>query len=256
MIICRMTSHAIIQIRWFRDRGVICMKKEQRQQHLIELIQELKHVTADTLAKHLGVSKRTVLRDIQELEAKGVHLQTHAGQKGGYRMQSQMNHNALTFSDNEIQALYLVLKESLTQTALPFDEEMDSVMDKLLRHPNVTVRQNLKHINEVIRIESSETERLSRLLHAILVYAHERKVMAIEYEPNASEQTVVENVVFIGLLCEQGLWRAVVYHIGGGYTKVIDMSSISDISYSFYKSIKTQDITMDNYKVYLQNESS
>ncbi|UXR75965.1 MULTISPECIES: HTH domain-containing protein [unclassified Staphylococcus] len=228
------------------------MKKDTRQQKLIELIQEMKHVKADTLAQKLGVSKRTVLRDVQELEAKGVHLQTHAGQKGGYRMQSEMNHNALTFSDNEVQALYLILKESMTQTSLPYDQEIESVIAKLLRHPNVTVRQSLQHMNDTIRFEADQPVRLPRLLHAILVYCHERKVMAIEHHRTDLEQSVVENVVFIGVLCESGVWRAVVYHIGGGYTKTIDIEHIQDVSYSFYKSIKTQDITLDNYQNFLQ----
>ncbi|MDO5375389.1 helix-turn-helix transcriptional regulator [Staphylococcus rostri] len=228
------------------------MKKEQRQQKLIQLIQQLKHVTAAELAERLEVSKRTVLRDIQELETQGVHLQTITGQKGGYRLQSQMNHNALTFSDDEMQALYLVLNESLSLSTLPYQKEITAIKDKLLRHPNVTLRQNIQHMSHYIRIDQQANAPLPRLFTTILVYCHERKVMALEYHRTTAQHPMVENVVFIGLLCEAGNWRAVVYHIGGGYTKLVDIAEINDISYSFYKSIHTQDITMDNYESFLQ----
>ena len=228
------------------------MKKEQRQQKMIQLIQQLKHVTAAELAKQLGVSKRTILRDIQELESKGAHLQTHMGQNGGYRMQLEMNQNALTFSDDEMQALYLVLNESLSLSTLPYHQEIAMIIDKLLKHPNVTLRQNIQHIDQYIRIAPNTQTVLPRLFSAILVYCHERKVMALEYHQITPQHPFVENVVFIGLICENGNWQAVVYHIGGGYTKVVDIAEINDISYSFYKSIQTQDITLDNYQLYLK----
>ncbi|MCS4486047.1 helix-turn-helix transcriptional regulator [Staphylococcus americanisciuri] len=228
------------------------MKKEERQQKLVYLIQQLEHVTAAELAEHLNVSKRTVQRDIQEIESKGVHLQTHLGKKGGYRIQSLMNNNDLTLSDGEVYALYLVLKESVSLSTLPYQQEISAILDKLLRHPNVALRQTIQHMNRYIRIEQHTPMLLPSLFSAIVVYCQERKVMALEYRSDSSQQLLVENVVFIGLIVELGMWYAIVYHIGGGYTKKVKVSEIVDISYSFYKTIHTQDITLDNYHLYLQ----
>ena len=36
--------------------------------------------------------------------------------------------------------------------------------------------------------------------------------MAMEYS-HSNEHTQTENVIFIGLLCEQGLWKAIVFEI-------------------------------------------
>lgn len=44
------------------------MNKETRQNKLIALIQQQQHMTAQELAQALNVSKRTILRDMHELE--------------------------------------------------------------------------------------------------------------------------------------------------------------------------------------------
>ncbi|MEJ7286300.1 DNA-binding transcriptional regulator, partial [Staphylococcus epidermidis] len=77
----------------------------------------------------------------------------------------------------------------------------------------------------------------------------ERNVMLVDfYEDN---QTIAENVIFIGLLCKDGQWHAVVFEIGLGSTRELPIKDIQDISYSFEKTIKTHDITIDNYQQFL-----
>ena len=78
--------------------------------------------------------------------------------------------------------------------------------------------------------------------------------MAMEYNNGTSIGT--ENVIFIGLLCEKGLWKAVVFEIGLGKTNEIPIIDIHDISYSFEKTIKTQDITINNYQQFLNPTES
>jgi len=73
--------------------------------------------------------------------------------------------------------------------------------------------------------------------------------MAMEYDNHS--RVITENVIFIGLLCEGGLWKAVVFEIGLGKTNEIPIVDIQDISYSFEKTIKTQDITINNYQQFL-----
>ena len=43
------------------------MNKRERQNKLVLAIQENRQITASELAKNLEVSKRTILRDIQDL---------------------------------------------------------------------------------------------------------------------------------------------------------------------------------------------
>src|SRR5699024_12074268 len=51
------------------------MNKRERQNKLVQAIQQNKQITASELATDLNVSKRTILRDIQDLEDQGVKIQ-------------------------------------------------------------------------------------------------------------------------------------------------------------------------------------
>ena len=73
--------------------------------------------------------------------------------------------------------------------------------------------------------------------------------MLVDYLEN--ERMQAENVIFIGLLCKYGQWNAVIFDIGRGHTRELPIMDIQDISYSFEKTIKTQDISIDNYQQFL-----
>ena len=73
--------------------------------------------------------------------------------------------------------------------------------------------------------------------------------MLVDFSEN--NEITAENVIFIGLLCRNGQWFAIVYEIGFGRTRELSILNIVDISYSFEK-IQTYDITIHNYKEFLQ----
>ncbi|PDQ48528.1 DNA-binding transcriptional regulator, partial [Listeria monocytogenes] len=51
--------------------------------------------------------------------------------------------------------------------------------------------------------------------------------------------------------CKNAVWHAVVFEIGRGYTRELSILDIQDISYSFEKTIQTQDISIENYRQFL-----
>ncbi|UEX90528.1 helix-turn-helix transcriptional regulator [Staphylococcus ratti] len=230
------------------------MNKEARQTKLIQLIQNQTQMSAIDLARTLNVSKRTILRDIQELEAKGVQILAHSGKHGGYEIQSHQQNVKIELTHKEILALYLILKERTHQSALPYYAEMNQIIQKLLRQPNTSLRRSMKQFDHYIDFESDDTPPLPPLFKDILIYSHERKVMGVYFQPLTHQRPRFANVVFIGLICHSTEWKAVVYHIGGDYTEIIDLKMIDDIDYSFHKSIQTNDITMKNYKKYLKTD--
>ena len=61
------------------------MNKLERQNRIIQTIQSSDKITASQLAKQFNVSKRTILRDIDELEDQGVKVYAH-GKLGGYQI--------------------------------------------------------------------------------------------------------------------------------------------------------------------------
>ncbi|RIN00289.1 helix-turn-helix transcriptional regulator [Staphylococcus shinii] len=230
------------------------MNKRERQNKLVLAIQENKQITASELASNLNVSKRTILRDIQDLEDQGVKILAKHGKLGGYQLQETPNSYEIELTENQLSALFLVLNESQSYTTLPYREEINAIIKKCLNLPYTTMRRTLKKLDRYIKFDKQQHTNLTPIFSDVLIYSTERNVMAMEFYNN--NQVVTENVIFIGLLCDEGLWKAIIFEIGLGKTNEIPIVDIHDISYSFEKTIKTQDININNYQQFLNPTES
>lgn len=225
------------------------MNKLERQNRLITEIQQSNKITASELAKRFNVSKRTILRDIDDLENQGVQIHASHGSQGGYKIQDAQAKIALTLTDSQLSALFLTLNESQSYSTLPYTKEIQDILKQCLTLPQTRVRKLLKKMDYYIKFEDTAQITLPNIFSDILIYCTERNVMLVDfYEDN---QTIAENFIFIGLLCKDGQWHAVVFEIGLGSTRELPIKDIQDISYSFEKTIKTHDITIDNYQQFL-----
>jgi predicted DNA-binding transcriptional regulator YafY len=216
---------------------------------IVNAIHHNKQITAAELANNLNVSKRTILRDIQDLEDQGVKILAKHGKLGGYQLQESQHNYAIELTESQLSALFLVLNESQSISTLPYKEEISAIIKKCLNLPYSKMRKTLKRLDRYIKFEQHEHVALPSLFSDLLIYCTERNVMSMEYFDG--EQLFTENVIFIGLICENGLWKAVVFEIGLGSTSEIPISNIQDIAYSFEKKIKTQDISIKNYREFL-----
>ncbi|MEB6169863.1 HTH domain-containing protein [Staphylococcus pseudoxylosus] len=230
------------------------MNKRERQNKLVLAIQENKQITASELASNLNVSKRTILRDIQDLEDQGVKILAKHGKLGGYQLQETPNSYEIELTENQLSALFLVLNESQSYTTLPYREEINAIIKKCLNLPYTKMRRTLKKLDRYIKFDKKQHTNLPPIFSDVLIYSTERNVMAMEFYNN--NHVVTENVIFIGLLCDEGLWKAIVFEIGLGKTNEIPIIDIHDISYSFEKTIKTQDININNYQQFLNPTES
>lgn len=112
------------------------MRKAER---LFEIIQILRShnqsVTAEALAEELEVSKRTIYRDIQALQAMRTPIDGEAGI--GYMLRGGYDLPAVNFSANELEAIVVGLNllartgdRSLQQAAKSVANKIDSVREK------------------------------------------------------------------------------------------------------------------------------
>lgn len=81
------------------------MRRADRLFQLVQLLRSRRLCTAEWLAQELEVSKRTVYRDIRDLERSGVPVRGEAGV--GYRLEKGFDLPPLTFNSSEIEALVL-----------------------------------------------------------------------------------------------------------------------------------------------------
>lgn len=81
------------------------MRRADRLFLLVQLLRAKRVATAEALAAELGVSKRTVYRDIRDLEDSGIPIEGEAGV--GYRLHRGFELPPMTFTPAELEALVL-----------------------------------------------------------------------------------------------------------------------------------------------------
>lgn len=116
------------------------MNKLERQNRLITVIQQSNKITASELAKRLNVSKRTILRDIDDLENQGVQIHASHGSQGGYKIQDAQAKISLTLTDSQLSALFLTLNESQSYSTLPYTKEIQDILKQCLTLPQTCTK--------------------------------------------------------------------------------------------------------------------
>jgi predicted DNA-binding transcriptional regulator YafY len=108
------------------------MPRAERLMELGDLLRGRDATTIADLAQELGVSRRTLLRDIASLRERGLAITGDAGPGGGIRLESRRGLAAVHLSVGEVVALWLGVKLSQGASDLPWSEASNSAMTKLL----------------------------------------------------------------------------------------------------------------------------
>ncbi|MEZ4375825.1 MAG: WYL domain-containing protein [Polyangiaceae bacterium] len=106
-----------------------------RAERLLELADTLRGRDTSTvgeLAEELGVSRRTLLRDLRALRERGLPISSDVGPGGGVRLDADRGLAAVHLSLTEIVAVWLGARLSQAASDLPWGDAASSAMAKLL----------------------------------------------------------------------------------------------------------------------------
>jgi predicted DNA-binding transcriptional regulator YafY len=106
-----------------------------RAERLLELTDRLRataETTVDALAAELGVSARTLRRDLATLRDRGMPITGQAGPGGGVRLDGRRGVTAVHLSIGEVVALWLAARLSQASGELPWSSRASSALAKLL----------------------------------------------------------------------------------------------------------------------------
>ena len=151
------------------------MRRADRLFALVQLLRTYRRpVTAAVLAERLGVSPRTVYRDIQDLSLNGVPVRGEAGV--GYLLDPGFDLPPLMFNVDELAALVLGMRV----VAAFADQELGAAAQAVLAKVEQAVPAGLRPrvqaaplFSPVVQITAAAAEHLRLLRHAI---DHRRKV--------------------------------------------------------------------------------
>jgi predicted DNA-binding transcriptional regulator YafY len=189
------------------------MVRAERVFLLLELLRGSDALTAAQLAERLGVSERTVHRDLATLRRTGTPLEAESGPGGGVRLQRERGLTAVHLSEDEVVALWMGAQLSRLTSALPWGKGQRSGLDKLFASvPRERARSARALCRRVVvgrpaseRIVAQLGEAPGELLAAFERAFREEVCLAFDYrdrEGRASRRLVEPH----GLLVEAPAW--------------------------------------------------
>ena len=180
------------------------MSRTARLLELLVKLQTRPRFTAAELATEFGVSRRTMLRDLQELSLLGVPLVATPGRGGGYRLAWPHRPPALAFTAAEATGLVLAYEAFLGYAQSPFAPESLSAVTKLRGALPPAALHRLDRVREHVAVVEFGRGMPAPHLSELLTAALEGRGLSIVYDSRAgrSERTVWP----IGLYAADSLW--------------------------------------------------
>ncbi|WP_209834738.1 WYL domain-containing protein [Ruegeria sp. HKCCE3926] len=107
------------------------MKAATRQDAIARILRRNSSSTVDALAAEVGVSRRTILRDIAALRDQGFVIYSECGRGGGLQLDPQSVQTTARLSATEVFALLLGVASMRAARALPFSDLADAGLAKI-----------------------------------------------------------------------------------------------------------------------------
>lgn len=160
-------------------------RRVRRADRLFQLVQILRRdrlSTAARLAAELGISTRTLYRDVADLQASGVPIEGEAG--AGYRLPRRFDLPPLMFTVDEAEALFLGLSIASAWTDPALSEAAASARRKVAAGLSDGLRQALQ-ASVLEAVDFHVPEALKAPLGDLRKAVRERRRIQVDYEDKA-----------------------------------------------------------------------
>ncbi len=179
------------------------MKKAERLNQELIFLRDKSRFQLKDLMKNFAISKRTALRDVEELGLMGLPVYTESGRAGGYRLLQQKLLVPVYFNGSEIQAIFFALHALDLLTDTPFERDYREIREKLLATLPESQQSDISKLLSVVHMVQAEplAEKLplSLILQAIL----EEKIIKLDYRQHGRQLLQVQ---MSELFYRDGIW--------------------------------------------------
>ena len=125
------------------------MSTGTRALELLGLLQTRRHWSGDELARRLGVSQRTLRRDVDGLQELGYPITTARGTGGGYQLSPGASLPPLVLTEDEAAAVVMGLKEIASGIHPTSEDAAVSAMAKIVQVLPVRIRRRIDSLRNV-----------------------------------------------------------------------------------------------------------
>jgi predicted DNA-binding transcriptional regulator YafY len=205
----------------------------ERHDDLLRLLRSRADWTTEQLAISLGVSRRTILRDLDRLRGRGFRISSLSGPGGGVHLEPTSVMVTSQLTGEEVVALVLTVAVAQATTTVPFASGADKAVAKIvaaLPHDRATELQAFMQ-RIFIGDESPPNAHRAAPIDPRLVAAFERAVTAnrlIRFSyTDASGRRTRRSVEPHGLLLRAPLWYAIAWDPQRGAARIFRADRIT-----------------------------
>lgn len=175
------------------------MRPTDRLFQIVQLLRARPLTTGQWLASELGVSVRTLYRDIQHLQVSGVPIEGEAGV--GYRLRYSLDLPPLQFTQPELEALRVASRLAQSWTDEDLARSARSALAKIEAVLPAELHRALTDVPMFVPGAQCSGEMLRQIRHAI----RDRKVLELAYQRADGEHSC-RQVWPLGLFCWPSGW--------------------------------------------------
>ena len=203
------------------------MSKAERLIEMLITINAKRDFTAGELAEEFSVSKRTILRDLRELEEAGFPLYSEVGAAGGYHILKERILPPIVFSESEAKAVFFACQALQYYRDLPFEQETRSVLKKFLNCLPLDVQNSITQMQGRIVFWIPDRHCDSPLVKTMLFAAICHNAVKIRYSSAYTES--VRTIIPVGLYAMNGLWYCPAYCMSANQIRTFRADRIREI---------------------------
>ncbi|TQV77875.1 helix-turn-helix transcriptional regulator [Denitrobaculum tricleocarpae] len=173
-------------------------QRVERRNRLIGLLRSEEHWKTSELREHLGISQRTLMRELAELRTAGYPIESDRGRGGGIRLNGRWGIDRLHLNHQEVIELILALAimESLQSPILTGN--LKAIRQKLFQAFPQEQRRTVSNIRKriligdnasanVVSLYATPVPRISKEIAESFLRQH---CLEIEYQSEAGDQTL------------------------------------------------------------------
>lgn len=204
------------------------MNKTQRLVEMLLTMNTRHKFTLKELSVRFGVSKRTILRDINELSSLGVPLYAELGVHGGYRVLKERTLPPITFSEQEAISLFFVSQSLKFYRALPMESDWQSALAKFYHVLPEDIRERIDQLQRRLLFWVPAQRRDVPHLSSLLEGALEQKILHISYE--SENECTKRDIQLVGLYSMNGKWYCPAYDFHSGEYRLFRADRFNSVS--------------------------
>jgi len=154
---------------------------------LLNLLQSHRHWPASALAERLGVTVRTVRRDVERLRDLGYRIDSAPGVLGGYRLEAGASMPPLLLSDDEAVTIAIGLRMAATGRLRRGAESALSALAKLEQVLPAPLRRRVKALAPTVQRNGDGTEVSAEVLTDLALACRDRERVRLTYLPSSGD---------------------------------------------------------------------